>query len=194
MPWRHMDEWMYIFALHDLDNIWRWVVSLMPQLLYTHRRSPWYPLHRRLGGPSTSVDDMKTKFFTLPKLELQPLNHLSHSKALYWLCYPSSQQELHSWVIHSKMIKKCIYIFLHNLLYFYFLTRKAIHKNIQQYNFNCNWTLIAKSSNKEAEFILKQYSAKNMRTEKEKGARKNIIWSFVIWSLHKVLLGWHQKG
>jgi hypothetical protein len=29
----------------------RWVVSFTPRPLYLQRKSPWYPLDRRLGGP-----------------------------------------------------------------------------------------------------------------------------------------------
>ena len=35
----------------NLDNKWRWVVTVTPQLLYPWRESLWYPLNRRLGGP-----------------------------------------------------------------------------------------------------------------------------------------------
>jgi len=32
---------------------WRWVVSFTSQPLYLQRKSPWYPLDRRLGGPQS---------------------------------------------------------------------------------------------------------------------------------------------
>jgi hypothetical protein len=32
---------------------WRWVVSFTLWPLYPQRRSPWYPLDRRLGGPQS---------------------------------------------------------------------------------------------------------------------------------------------
>jgi hypothetical protein len=35
----------------DLRTRWRWVVSFMLRLLYPQGMGPWYPLHRRLGGP-----------------------------------------------------------------------------------------------------------------------------------------------
>ena len=35
---------------------WRWRVCLMPQPLYTQRKSPWCPLNKRLGGPAGSLD------------------------------------------------------------------------------------------------------------------------------------------
>jgi hypothetical protein len=35
----------------DLGTRWRWVVIFTPQPFYPQRKSPWYPLARRLGGP-----------------------------------------------------------------------------------------------------------------------------------------------
>jgi hypothetical protein len=37
----------------DLGIRWRWVVSFTPRPLYPQRKSPWYPLDRRLGGPQS---------------------------------------------------------------------------------------------------------------------------------------------
>jgi hypothetical protein len=37
----------------DLTTRGRWVVSFVPQLLYSHGKSSWYPLDRRLGGPQS---------------------------------------------------------------------------------------------------------------------------------------------
>jgi hypothetical protein len=37
-----------------LGTIWKWVVSFTPRPLYSHGKSPWYPLDRRLGGPQSS--------------------------------------------------------------------------------------------------------------------------------------------
>jgi hypothetical protein len=37
--------------IFDLGTRWRWVVSFTPQSLYPQRKSFWYPLERRLGGP-----------------------------------------------------------------------------------------------------------------------------------------------
>jgi hypothetical protein len=34
----------------DLGTRWRWMVSFTPRPLYTRRKSPRYPLDRRLGG------------------------------------------------------------------------------------------------------------------------------------------------
>jgi hypothetical protein len=39
--------------LFDLGSRWRWVVSFTPRPLYPQRKSPWYPLVRRLGGPQS---------------------------------------------------------------------------------------------------------------------------------------------
>lgn len=43
------------FLLH-LSTRWRWMVCLMPQPIYTQRKSPWYPLNRRQCGPTVSLD------------------------------------------------------------------------------------------------------------------------------------------
>jgi hypothetical protein len=37
----------------DLGTRWRWMVSFTPRPLYLQRKSPWYPLERRLGGPQS---------------------------------------------------------------------------------------------------------------------------------------------
>jgi hypothetical protein len=37
--------------IFDLGTRWRWVVSFTPRLLYSHGKSPWYPLSRRVGEP-----------------------------------------------------------------------------------------------------------------------------------------------
>jgi hypothetical protein len=37
----------------DLSPSWRWVVSFMHGPLYHRRKSPRYPLDRRLGGPQS---------------------------------------------------------------------------------------------------------------------------------------------
>jgi len=34
----------------DLGTRWRWMVSFTPRPFYPQRKSPWYPLDRRLGG------------------------------------------------------------------------------------------------------------------------------------------------
>jgi len=37
----------------DLGTRWKWVVSFTPRPLYPCRKSPRYPLDRRLGGPES---------------------------------------------------------------------------------------------------------------------------------------------
>jgi hypothetical protein len=64
MPLRRMGRWCIEPHFLDLDTSWRWVV--------TSRPGPFYP---RGGwvGPRTRLDDVeKTKFLTLPGLELRP--------------------------------------------------------------------------------------------------------------------------
>jgi hypothetical protein len=36
-----------------LHTRWRWVISFTPRPFYTQGKSPWYPLHSRLGGPQS---------------------------------------------------------------------------------------------------------------------------------------------
>jgi hypothetical protein len=51
---RHGDVWWnggIAPHIHNIGITWKWVVSFTPQLLYLWRKSPWYPLDRRLGGP-----------------------------------------------------------------------------------------------------------------------------------------------
>jgi hypothetical protein len=51
VPWRHMGERRYSSTIPDLITRWRWVISYMPQLLYSRSNSPQHPLDGRLGGP-----------------------------------------------------------------------------------------------------------------------------------------------
>lgn len=46
----------------NLGATWRSLLSYTPRPLYTGRKSPWYPLGRRLGGPqSRSGRDVKRR-------------------------------------------------------------------------------------------------------------------------------------
>jgi hypothetical protein len=58
---------------HILDfSTRKWVVSFIPQLLYSRGKSPQYPLDRRLGGPQNqSVHSRKEKNYH-PPLEIEP--------------------------------------------------------------------------------------------------------------------------
>jgi hypothetical protein len=40
-------------SILDLGTRWRWVVSFTTRPLYPQRKSLWYPLDRRLGGPQS---------------------------------------------------------------------------------------------------------------------------------------------
>jgi hypothetical protein len=84
-------EWMYSSHFLDLVTSWRWVVSFTPLPLYLRRKSPQYPLNRRLGGPqSRSGQCGEEKILdttgTLPQLLSCP----AHSQSLYRLSCPSS--------------------------------------------------------------------------------------------------------
>jgi hypothetical protein len=65
------------------------MVSFMPRPLYPRRKSPRYPLDRRVGGPRAVLDDVeKRKFSNLRRLELPPLGRPARSQSLYRLRYP----------------------------------------------------------------------------------------------------------
>jgi hypothetical protein len=40
-------------CIHNLVSRWRWVFRFTPRPLYPQRKSLWYPLVRRLGGPQS---------------------------------------------------------------------------------------------------------------------------------------------
>jgi hypothetical protein len=89
-PWTRMGEWIYIST--RLINLceWRWVVSFTPRSLYPQRKSPWYPLDKRLGGPQSRSGRggkrSKTPASTVNQTSVvQPVAY-----SLYWLSYPGS--------------------------------------------------------------------------------------------------------
>jgi hypothetical protein len=62
------------------------VVSFTPRSLCLRKKSPQYPLDRRLGGPRAGLDDVENrKFLTLQGLELRPLGLPARSQSLYRL-------------------------------------------------------------------------------------------------------------
>jgi hypothetical protein len=48
------------------------VASFMPQQLYHHRNSPWYPLDRRMGGPQSQSGHSGEEKNSQPPLGLKP--------------------------------------------------------------------------------------------------------------------------
>jgi hypothetical protein len=57
--------------------------------------SLWCPFDRRLGGPSTSLDNVeRRKILALSGLELQPLSQPAHSLLLYQLSRPKCKSTL----------------------------------------------------------------------------------------------------
>jgi hypothetical protein len=52
-PWRRMGCGCIEPHFLDLGTSWRWVISFTPRPLYPRRKSPWYPLDRRLDGPQS---------------------------------------------------------------------------------------------------------------------------------------------
>jgi hypothetical protein len=73
----------------DLGNRWGWVVSFTPRPLYRQEKGPWYPLHRRLGGPQSRCGrGRKVKNSQpLPGLEpptIQPVAQRYQYKQTFW--------------------------------------------------------------------------------------------------------------
>jgi hypothetical protein len=65
----------------DLGTRWRWVVSFTPRPLYSHGKSPWYLLDRKLGGPQSRSGRGQKK-------NLQPLPGLEPPSSIqYWVRY-----------------------------------------------------------------------------------------------------------
>jgi hypothetical protein len=78
-----------ITPFFDLGTRWRWVVSFTARPLYPQVKSPWYPLHRKLGGPQgLSGRSSEAKNSQTP-LEIEPQNpdRPARSPALYRLSY-----------------------------------------------------------------------------------------------------------
>jgi hypothetical protein len=46
-------EWSYTSIILYLYTRWKWMVSFTPRPLYPWKKSPLYPLDRRLGGPQS---------------------------------------------------------------------------------------------------------------------------------------------
>jgi hypothetical protein len=80
-------EWRYSSTTLDHGTWWRWVVSFTPRPLYARRRSPRYPLDRRLGRPQSRSGRRggEKNLLPLSGIKLQP-----SSQSLHRLCYPGS--------------------------------------------------------------------------------------------------------
>jgi len=48
--------YVQLHAFFDLCNRWRWVVSFTPRPLYSQRKSPRYPLDKRLVASRAGLD------------------------------------------------------------------------------------------------------------------------------------------
>jgi hypothetical protein len=58
-------------------------------------KEPRYPLYKRLCGPQSPSGRLeKSKFLTLPGIELRLLGRPAHSQSLYRLRYPGSESHL----------------------------------------------------------------------------------------------------
>jgi hypothetical protein len=52
-----------------------WVISFTPWLLYPHRKTCWYPLHRRFGGPQRWFGCSEEQINLLTLLGIKPQFH-----------------------------------------------------------------------------------------------------------------------
>jgi hypothetical protein len=73
----------------DLSTKWWWVVWFMPQLIYPQRKSPCYPLHRKLGGTQSwsGCGGEGKNSYPLPELKppiIQPITQ-RYTTELFWL-------------------------------------------------------------------------------------------------------------
>jgi hypothetical protein len=72
----------------DLRTNLRWVVCFTPRPLYPRERALGTHWRRGWVGPRAGLDDMeKTKFLTLPGLELRTFGRPTRSQSLYRLCH-----------------------------------------------------------------------------------------------------------
>jgi hypothetical protein len=73
----------------DLGTRWRWVVSFTPRPLYPKKKSPWYPLDRRLGGPQSRSGrgGEEKNSQTPPGIEPPNSDRSARSQARYRLSY-----------------------------------------------------------------------------------------------------------
>jgi len=72
----------------NIRTKWRWVVNFMP-CCFTSRKTPIYPLNRRLGGPQSWSGCFWEEKFLLPWLRLEPQTIQPVAQSLYRL-YSSS--------------------------------------------------------------------------------------------------------
>jgi hypothetical protein len=77
----------------DLGTSWRRVVSIKLQPLYHRRKSPQYPMHRRLAWTPEQVWTRLRNFLTPPGLELRPIGRPVSSQSLYRLRYPGPSEK-----------------------------------------------------------------------------------------------------
>jgi hypothetical protein len=87
MSWRHMTEWRQSSAILNPGTSRMWVVSFTPLPLYPRRKSPRYPLDRRLGGPQNQCENCGEENKFSPA-EIPKASGPARSPSLYWLSYP----------------------------------------------------------------------------------------------------------
>jgi hypothetical protein len=81
---------------------WRWVVSLMPWLLYSPEKSPHCSWYRRLSGPQKWFGSYgKGEKNPRPCQDLSPISSSPQPDQLYWLHYHGCclHQVMHSWAV-----------------------------------------------------------------------------------------------
>jgi hypothetical protein len=90
----------------DLGTRWRWLVSFRPRPPYPQRKSPYYPLNRRLGGPqSRSGHSGKEKNSQpLPGLEPPIIQWYTTELSVYSFSF-TSERKSHT----SRLIQYVVY-------------------------------------------------------------------------------------
>jgi hypothetical protein len=73
----------------DVGTRWRWVVCFTPRPFYPQRKSPRYPLDRRLGGlqSRSGRGGEEKNWQPAPGIEPQNTDSPAHSQSLYRLSY-----------------------------------------------------------------------------------------------------------
>jgi hypothetical protein len=89
MPWRHMAEWRHSSTILDLRIRWRWAVSFTPLPFYSYKKSPWYPMDRKLGVPHSQSGHCGEENYLVCAGNQTLIVQLS----LYWLSYPDSSSK-----------------------------------------------------------------------------------------------------
>jgi hypothetical protein len=94
-PWRRTGG--VEVQLFDLGTRWMWLVGFTLRPLYPQRKSPYYPLHRRLGGPRSNTGrGSEEKNYQLPP-GIEPYNPDGPARSLVAIPNEPSRLLWHAW-------------------------------------------------------------------------------------------------